>query len=168
MSALARMATVLPACVSAVITGAHLKELLVFIDKSSAPESRFSSMDAVMNITGAHYCSCGSGKSRKEVRDAFTATVMLMLIMMVIRSGPLSCEANFLLPRATEREEHPPPPPTSPTCKCKKSCRVDVYSYKWNQFADTVETSEEKLPISLTTAVEIHDGERATIITGGN
>lgn len=44
-------------------------------------------------------------KDQKEVRDAFTATVMLMLIMMVIRSGPLSCEANFLLPQATERED---------------------------------------------------------------
>lgn len=62
-----------------------------------------------------------------------------------------------------------PPPLFTPTCKWEKSCRVDVYSYKRNQFADTVDTSEEKLPISLLTTVdEIHDGERATIITGGN
>lgn len=46
-------------------------------------------------------------KERREVRDAFTATVMLMLMMMEIRSGPLSCKANFLLLQATES---PPPP----------------------------------------------------------
>lgn len=102
-------------------------------------------------------------KEQREVRDAFTATVMLMPIMMVIRSGPLSCEANFFLRKGS------PPRAFHPTCKWGKSCRVDVYSYKRNQFADTVDTSEEKLPISLlTTADEIHDGELATIITGGN
>lgn len=117
-------------------------------------------------------------EEQREAHDAFTATVMLMLIMMVIRSGPLSCEANLLLLllQATERKASPPPPPPTPlpppfqpACKWEKSCRVDVYSYKRNQFADTVDTSEEKLPISLLTAAdEIHDGERATIITGGN
>lgn len=105
-------------------------------------------------------------KEQRDVRDAFTATVMLMRIMMVIRSDPLSCEVNSLLLQATGREAFLP---FHPACKWEKSCRVDVYSYKQNQFADTVDTSEEILPISLLTAAdETRDGERAAIITGGN
>lgn len=51
---------------------------------------------------------------QQEVRGAFTATVMQMLIMMVIRSGSLSCKANFVLLLATEKGEW-----ASPHSVCK-------------------------------------------------
>lgn len=56
--------------------------------------------------------------------------------MMVIRRGWLSCDANSdgkgkgpLVPQCANTEE---------------SCRADVYSYKQNPFADTVETFKEE------------------------
>lgn len=66
---------------------------------------------------------------------------------MVIRGGPLSCKANFVLLPATEKGEWPFFPHS--VCKWRKSCRVDVYSYKRNQFADTVETLERKADLFL-------------------
>lgn len=71
--------------------------------------------------------------------DASPASVMLMLIMMVIRGGALSCDANFaLLPAGDGKRANGPL--LTQYANARKSCRVDVYSYKRNQFADTVET----------------------------
>lgn len=79
-------------------------------------------------------------QNRRRMME-FPGTVMLMLIMMVIRGGPLSCKANFVPLAATEKGEWAFP---HSVCKWKKSCRVDVYSYKRDQFADAVETFGEK------------------------
>lgn len=45
----------------------------------------------------AEPCKADRATKQEEHDDAFTASVMLMLIMMVISSGPLSCKANFVL-----------------------------------------------------------------------
>lgn len=75
--------------------------------------------------------------------DAFVATVMQMQVMALIRGG---CKANFVLLQATGRMCL-----SSLNMQIEKSCRVDVYSYKRNQFADTVETSVESEPTSVHT-----------------
>lgn len=85
--------------------------------------------------------------------DAFTATVMQMLIMALIRGRRLSCKANFVLLQATGRMGL-----SSLSMQMEKSCRVDVYSYKQNQFADTVETSEESEPTSVHTVTISESG----------
>lgn len=62
-----------------------------------------------MDRTGADYCG---REELKEERDAFAAAVILMLMMMVIRSCPLSCEANFSAAAAAGDGKENPPPPT--------------------------------------------------------
>lgn len=104
-------------------------------------------------------------KEQREAHDAFTASVMLMLIMMEIRSPPFSCEANSLLLRRKGRLS---PFFTSHVNGRRLAESMFIHTNGINLQTQSI-LPRRNFPISFpTTADEIHDGERATLITGGD